>query len=73
MNTIDSPVILKNNIILKIEQQVVRGHETTSKKMSAHPVILALGFKKISVLPMTENMDKEQRVRLHPGRYFTEE
>ena len=45
--TVDNPVTLEPQVVLKIEGQMIRRHDAPGEKVGAHPIIIASRFEKI--------------------------
>ena len=59
MDAADVPVPLDTEILLKVEQQIVRGHLAAGEEITGHPVTGAAVEIVISKLAMGKDMDEE--------------
>src|SRR5664279_4255345 len=68
VTAVEPPMVQDVKIALKIQQQIVAGHDAAGEEVPCHPVAGIARLKRIRELPMGEDVDEEQSVRLHPRR-----
>ena len=66
MATVDGPVFCDAQMLLEIEEQVVRRHKATRKEVIAHPVLGSAAFVDVRLGPVTEDVGEEEAVWPQP-------
>jgi len=54
-------------MVLKLKEQVIRGHHPTAEKMASHPIVVTTDIEGIGKSPMGENMDEYPGLGLQPA------
>lgn len=58
------PMFLDAEIVLKIQEKIIRRHEPSREKICAHPVILIYSLKDVTELSVAEHVNKEPALGL---------
>src|SRR5690606_26774630 len=67
VSSVDRPALGNVQVVLKVREKIIGGHEAATEKVPPHPVVVSFGFEPIGKFAMAENMDEQLPGRVEPA------